>query len=179
MNKDWGTQILDKWASQGCRPEVDRRLGYRLSLTAASLPTSLPRGTTFLAQVFLSNTGWAAPISNRPVQLGLRNTSTGSVSYLPFRGVSTKAWYPGTSIPLAERFGVASPGKYALVLRLPDASPALAGPKALDPLDPESTASLQRAARQPERLEHSQGLQRVGADSDPYVTSIIGRMRVT
>ncbi len=46
MNKDWGTQILDKWASQGCRPEVDRRLGYRLSLTAASLPTSLPRGTT-------------------------------------------------------------------------------------------------------------------------------------
>ena len=27
MNKDWGTQILDKWASQGCRPEVDRRLG--------------------------------------------------------------------------------------------------------------------------------------------------------
>lgn len=140
MNKDWGTQILDKWASQGCRPEVDRRLGYRLSLTAASLPTSLPRGTTFLAQVFLSNTGWAAPISNRPVQLGLRNTSTGSVSYLPFRGVSTKAWYPGTSIRLAERFGVASPGKYALVLRLPDASPALAGPKALDPLDPESTA---------------------------------------
>ena len=66
MNKDWGTQILDKWASQGCRPEVDRRLGYRLSLTAASFPTSVPRGTTFLAQVFLSNTGWAAPISNRP-----------------------------------------------------------------------------------------------------------------
>jgi hypothetical protein len=139
LNKDWGVPVLEKWAAQGCRAEVDRRLGYRLSLVGASFPTSIPRGTTFLGQVIIRNTGWAAPISNRPVQLGLRNTATGSVSYLPFRGATPKTWYPGTSTTLAEQFGVINPGTYELVLRLPDASPALAGPKPLDPLDPEAT----------------------------------------
>jgi uncharacterized protein DUF4832/uncharacterized protein DUF4874 len=140
INKDWGIPIINKWTTGGCRDEIDRRLGYRLSLAGASFPTSIPRGSTFLGQVVITNTGWAAPISNRPVQLGLRNTATGSVSYLAYTGVNLKSWYPGSSVTLAQHFGVINPGTYELVLRLPDASSSLSGPKPLDKLDPDSTA---------------------------------------
>ena len=54
--------------------------------------------------------------------------------------MNLKSWYPGSSVTLAQQFGVTNPATYELVLRLPDASPKLWGPKPLDPLDPDSTA---------------------------------------
>jgi hypothetical protein len=44
------------------------------------------------------------------VQLGLRNTHTGSVSYLAYTEVNLKSWYPGSSVTLAQQFGVIYPG---------------------------------------------------------------------
>jgi hypothetical protein len=115
------------WATEGCMPEIAKRLGYRLSLAGTSFPTSVPRGQTFLAQVFIHNSGWAAPIANRPVQLVLRKAGTTGTA-VAFTGATPKTWYPGTTTLVAGQFGIPTfmtPGTYEVLLRLPDSDPAL------------------------------------------------------
>lgn len=134
-----GGDALMKWGTQGCRSQVNNRLGYRLSLAGALFPSSVQRGQQFLAQVFIRNTGWSAPLSNRPVQLVLRKVGTTSLMSLPFPGANLRTWHPGTSTLLAAQFGVGSstsPGNYELLLRLPDPSVELRAPVLSDPQNP-------------------------------------------
>lgn len=140
LSNGQGASTRDKWAAQGCKAQVERTLGYRLSLVGTSFPASVPRGQTFLAQVVIKNSGWAAPIANRPVQLVLRNTLTKAESVLPFTSAHPKTWYPGRSVLITSQFGIGtgtSQGNYELLLRLPDADPNRRSAVTLDdPADP-------------------------------------------
>ena len=42
LSNGQGASTRDKWAAQGCMPQVERSLGYRLSLVGASFPASVP-----------------------------------------------------------------------------------------------------------------------------------------
>jgi hypothetical protein len=142
LSNGQGAWTRDNWAAEGCMPLIEKSLGYRLSLAGASFPASVPRGQTFLAQVFIRNTGWAAPIANRPVELVLRKVGTTTESSRPFTGARPKTWYPGTSTLISGQFGIGrsmARGTYKLLLRLPDSDPALRTKRDVDPLDPQGT----------------------------------------
>jgi hypothetical protein len=128
LNQDYSVNVIDKWHTQGCKPEIDQRLGYRFSLVGSLFPTSIKRGSTFLVQIAIRNTGWATPFNFRPVFLVLRNIATGTVSKLRL-DTDPRRWQAGTSVLIAQNVGIPASfhaGAYELLLSLPDVAPSLA-----------------------------------------------------
>ncbi len=127
LNNDYESTVLNSWSNAGCRPEIDRRLGYRFSLVSATLPTTASRGSVLSVSLALKNEGFAAPYNPRGVELVLRHTSTGAVHRLPLSS-DPRRWAPGTTTTVSQ--GVTLPsslpsGSYAVLLNLPDPTASL------------------------------------------------------
>eukprot|EP01027_Heterolobosea_sp_BB2_P000959 GEZU01001439.1.p1 GENE.GEZU01001439.1~~GEZU01001439.1.p1 ORF type:complete len:331 (-),score=74.89 GEZU01001439.1:489-1481(-) len=135
LNKDYNPQVLRGFETGGCMDEIKARLGYRISLVQFSVSTGfITQGATFDYELQVQNTGFAAPINPRILELALFNASDEAVSLdnavatwvLPH---DARFWIPelgvvslsgqltmGSSVPV---------GKYKLYLRLADAAPTL------------------------------------------------------
>lgn len=127
LNRDYRPEVLASWAEGGCLAEVEMRLGYRLSLASSLFPATVDRGSTFLAQIQVRNSGWSALHNPRPVWLVLRNTATGAKIRVRLTG-DPRRWAAGTTTDIAQQVGVPStlaPGTYELLLSLPDPTPTL------------------------------------------------------
>ncbi|ATB33200.1 DUF4832 domain-containing protein [Melittangium boletus] len=127
LNTDYEPTVLNGWASGGCRPEIDRRLGYRFSLVSATFPATATRGAAMPVAFEIKNEGWASPFNPRSVELVLRHTTSGAVHRLPL-SVDPRRWAPGTTTTVSQ--GVTLPaslpsGTYALLLNLPDPAASL------------------------------------------------------
>ena len=104
--------------------EIDQRLGYRLLLESAELPSAVKPGGSFTLTAKLKNQGFAAPFNPRPVFLVLRGNGTTLSVQLP--EAEPRRWLTGADLVARLRLpSQLSPGKYALSLWLPDASPTL------------------------------------------------------
>jgi hypothetical protein len=126
INREFHEGVLQSW--QPCMPEMERRLGYRLSLVSASLPLAVRPGGSFTLRVEIENGGFAAPINARPVLVVLRGPD--GERTVPLPGVDVRRWLSGAV--LRARLRVPSnvpPGGYRLALRLPDAAPQLQKPE--------------------------------------------------
>jgi hypothetical protein len=129
LNQDYHPAVIAKWIAQSAKPEVERRLGYRFSFSASSIPTTAASGTTMTASVTVRNTGWATPFNFRPVYLVLRNTQTHKLFVTGLK-TDPRRWTAGASSVVSLSVGIPAnldPGQYDVLLNLPDASPALAG----------------------------------------------------
>jgi hypothetical protein len=125
INDQYHPSVLATWDSEGCRPEIERRLGPRLALTTADFPEAVKPGGSFTVNIELSNSGFAAPTNARPVRLVLQGGEQRLVADFE---ADVRRWTPG-SHALAARFRVPSnlaEGDYRLALWLPDAAPGLA-----------------------------------------------------
>ncbi|QRO00674.1 DUF4832 domain-containing protein [Archangium violaceum] len=127
LNADYELTVLNGWTNGGCRPEIDRRLGYRFTLVSATFPGTVSRGAAMPVNIQLKNEGWAAPFNPRSVQLVLRNTSSGATYRLPL-SADPRQWAAGSTVTINQ--GVTLPatlpaGSYALLLNLPDPAPSL------------------------------------------------------
>jgi hypothetical protein len=127
LNTDYESSVLGSWTSGGCRPEIDRRLGYRFSLVSSTLPASVARGASLSVSFGIKNEGFAAPFNPRAVELVLRHTSSGATYRLPL-SADPRRWTPGTTTTVSQ--GVTVPtslptGTYALLLNLPDPASSL------------------------------------------------------
>ncbi len=120
LNQDFHPDVLSAWETAGCRSEMDQRLGYRLSLTSASIPQTVRPGGSFTLEIGLDNDGFAALTNPRPIILVLEGESERIQVVLP---ADPRAYLPGAhaiqarlQLPtnLAE-------GSYRLALWLPDA----------------------------------------------------------
>ena len=122
LNTDYHPEVISSWRSQGCLPEIENRLGYRLTLLSGTYPTSVETGQLFNFKLELENLGWAAPIKNRPVILVATNTMTGA-SYDAMLPSQIQTWIAGESIQLDYEICTTSEvqaGTYDLALFLPD-----------------------------------------------------------
>lgn len=131
LNRDYQPDVIAGWQSGGCFDEVQRWLGYRLTLVDGVYANAVRAGAGFSVSLRLRNEGWAAPFNPRPLELWLRHTSTG-VTYSQTLPVDPRFWLAdaGTTYPVNYTFVTPADmptGDYELLLKLPDPAPSLAG----------------------------------------------------
>jgi Domain of unknown function (DUF4832) len=129
MNQDYHPDAVEKWGTQSCKPNIDRRLGYRFSLVGSQFPTSVQRGSAFPVKITIRNTGWAAPFNQRPVYLVLRKTAPKAAFKAKLTTADPRRWQAGPTVhQVAENVLVPASlpaGAYELLLSLPDAANSL------------------------------------------------------
>jgi hypothetical protein len=128
LHEGYNADVIAKWKTQGCFPEIQARLGYRLQLQNATLSTTAHVSGSISVAFNIVNTGFASLYNARPVQLILRNTSTGAVVRLPMNA-DPRLWLPGSTIAVNQTLTLPSTipaGTYAMLLAMPDASSSLA-----------------------------------------------------
>ncbi|MGY1735341.1 DUF4832 domain-containing protein [Geodermatophilus sp. SYSU D00684] len=124
LNADFHRGVLDSWGEDGLATAA-RSLGHRLRLVSGSFPGTARPGQTVSLVLTLTNDGWAAPLSDRPVQVVFRQGGQTVAVPVP---VQVRSLTPGTSRTFALDVAVpTAPGPWALALALPDAAPSLAG----------------------------------------------------
>ena len=127
LNSDYHRGVLRVWTEGGCMPEIQRRLGYRFRLLESRIPPRVKPGAALAVSFRVTNEGWANLYNPRPVELVLRNQSTGKTYTLPVPE-DPRRWMPGEVLQVVVEGGVpaqAAPGAYDVLLRLPDAAPGL------------------------------------------------------
>lgn len=130
LNIGYNTDVYDRWKLSGHFDEIARRLGYRLRLASATMPTGLVPGTSATFQFNVVNDGFAAPFAPRTVKLVLRN---GALVVKINLKADWRKWLPGATLIVTEivAIPISMPvGTYEVLLEFPDHYPSLAG----DPL---------------------------------------------
>jgi len=126
INSQFYQGDLDRWKTEGCYDEIDRRLGYRFELVQASLPKSVKPGGRFVLEVSLKNVGFGALYNPRPVFLVLEGGGTRHEVQL--NGVDPRSWAPGetSTVSVHLELPADSTGTKSLALWLPDATSSIA-----------------------------------------------------
>jgi hypothetical protein len=125
INEEYNQTVISRWTAGGCRADIDKKLGYRIVLTSGSAPKEVKPGGSFTLKLGISNVGWAAMMTPRPVILVLESAAGQRLeAVLP---VDPRMWLPGAH-EITVRLRVPAnlvPGTYRLALWLPDMAQGL------------------------------------------------------
>ena len=125
LNIEYNRQVHNVWKNGGCWDEVERRLGYRLSL--ADVYHSTPKAGEDLNVVLqIKNSGFAAPMNGRGFELVLVD-GNGSKTVYGFDDVDPRYWFAGRTVNIDKvvKIPAGASGKCTLYLNLPDPKPTL------------------------------------------------------
>lgn len=131
LNAGFHSGVLNRWRDQGCYDEISRRLGYRLGLVSGAVTESASPGDSITVDLRMRNDGFGKVYNPRPIDIVLRNTSTGATRalravadarrILPLAGETR-------DLQLSVRLPSDLPtGDYEVLLALPDFDSSLAG----------------------------------------------------
>ena len=118
--------VYTAWKNSGHYDQIARRLGYRVRLNSATLPTTLNAGDTFSMSMSLTNDGAARLVNPRLVEIILRNQATGAKHVMNITpGLDVRAWLPGSAetktLTLTSTLSTNLPaGVYDILLNFPD-----------------------------------------------------------
>ena len=122
----WKKNILPTYGNDPEESEfnrISRKLGYRLRLIDATLPTEVKAGKKITFSANLSNDGYAGIIKSRPIFLVFDN---GSNRYdIELKNVDVRMWLSGNNSLSAQTIKLPHEmvsGKYKVAMWLPDAS---------------------------------------------------------
>lgn len=125
LNADYLAEVNERWETEGCMPEIQRRLGYRFELQSVQHSERVRPGGVLRLAITLKNQGFAAPFNERPVFVVLEGASRVVArltfdprQFLPEKGPITLASFVRVPASLA-------PGQYRVALWLPDADERL------------------------------------------------------
>ncbi len=127
LNKDYNEEVLAGWETDGCMPEIKKRLGYRFVLLEATLPDSLQPGAAFRLDFSLYNHGFASPYNPRLLEIILRNTQDQS-TYRLVTAADPRFWHPEDTVCVHIEGGIPPDlpeGAYRVFLHLADPVQAL------------------------------------------------------
>lgn len=127
LHRDYNTDVLNSWKEDGVYDEVVRRLGYRLALDSAVLPLKTKAGKDFEATFQLHNSGFAAPMNKRDVELVFVSVDDPEKKYVYPQKEDPRFWLPGEehTFTLSCKLDAEMKGDYKLFLNLPDPYPSL------------------------------------------------------
>ena len=118
--------FVSQFRNIGNYDEIMRRLGYRFVLVGAKIPQQIKASENVVLEITVRNEGFASLFNPRPMDLILRNRSSGNVIRLPL-GDRTATYDARKFLPLAgetrtillQALGVAMPqGSYDVLLHL-------------------------------------------------------------
>ncbi len=125
LNGRFNDEVNQRWRDEGCMPEIQKRLGYRLEMRRGQLSERVAPGGLLRVEFTLANVGYAAPFNARPVRLVLDGATRTYVDlpvdwrrFAPEQGEITVSAMLRLPASLA-------PGSYRVALWLPDAAAAL------------------------------------------------------
>ena len=127
LNKDYNTDVLNQWVSEGCMEEIKRRLGYRFRLLDAVLADSVRPGGILPIRFRIVNEGFANPYNPRNLEFVIRNKKTGR-RYRVITHEDPRFWQAGDTVEVQLETGIPSSideGSYALLMHLADPIKAL------------------------------------------------------
>jgi hypothetical protein len=127
INVEYHPGVIARWQSDGCLDEVRRRLGFRLRLLSAVLPTEVREERPLTIEATVANSGFAAPYNPRDVELVLRRNGSGTLHRLAL-AVDPRFWLGGETHVLSGTVTLPpaiEAGSYQMLLNLPDPEPAL------------------------------------------------------
>ena len=122
LNMDYHPQVISSWRNEGCLDDVEKKIGYRLTLKRGIYPEIVQVGDPFSVQFEIENFGWSAPIKNRPLRLIAVNKASGK-HYQADLPALLQTWEASSSISLDYSVCTSAEmpvGEYELVLHLPD-----------------------------------------------------------
>lgn len=121
LNSEYNGKVYTKWRNEGCYEEVERRLGYRLSLYDVFQTPSPAAGSDFRLALKIRNTGWAAPMNPRAVEIILVD-GNGNKTVYALDDVDPRYWFAGERHILDKtiKLPADASGKCILYLNLPD-----------------------------------------------------------
>ena len=122
LNRDYYRKILSTWRTDGKFDEIMRRLGYRLALDKAVLSEKPLAGQKFEAWFSLHNSGFAAPMNKRDLELVFVSVSDPNKKFVYPQTEDPRFWLPGGQhvFTLSCTLDPAMQGEYNLYLNLPD-----------------------------------------------------------
>lgn len=126
MNAGYQPEVIERWKADGCWDTIRRRLGYRLTLTGASVVEEIRPGGLLDLDVRLLNRGFASMYNRRPVFVVLQGDSATYGMELP--DVDLRRLEPSETLSISVRARLPATvpeGAYRLALWLPDANEAL------------------------------------------------------
>jgi hypothetical protein len=124
LNMDYNNEVNNDWVTGGCMDNIKKRLGYRFALTSGSYSTKLDEDDKISIKLTIENSGFTSPFKARPVQLILRNTTSGEVVVRTLK-TDVRRWFPGTNTVEEVLDGGLKAGTWALYLNLPDAATSI------------------------------------------------------
>lgn len=125
LNIEYNRKVHNVWKDGGCWDEVERRLGYRLSF--ADVYHSVPAaGEDFNIVLQIKNTGFAAPMNGRAVELVLVD-GNGVKTVYELNDIDPRYWFAGRTVNIDKVIKIPedAAGKCSLYLNLPDPKPTL------------------------------------------------------
>ena len=126
LNSEYHGGVLGRWRTDKCMPEIERRLGYRLSLTDVYNDKAATAGQDFRVVLKLKNSGFSAPINPRGVELVLVD-GNGKRTVYEQKDVDPRYWFAGETVTLDRiiKIPADATGECTLYLNLPDPKPTL------------------------------------------------------
>lgn len=126
LNSAYHGGVLTRWRTDGCMPEIERRLGYRLSLTDVYNDKTAAAGQDFRVVLKLKNSGFSAPINPRGVELVLVD-GKGKKTVYEQNDLDPRYWFAGQEVVIDRlvKIPADATGECTLYLNLPDPKPTL------------------------------------------------------
>lgn len=128
LNFAYHPDVLALWDAQGCMQAIKQRLGYRLRLLMAEMPTQARAGERWIVTLSLINEGFASPYNPRGLEIILRRNDV--IHRFELNGQQDpRFWLPDSGV-ISFALDVVLPadlavGRYEVLLALPDPQPTL------------------------------------------------------
>ncbi len=125
LNSEYNNDVNNDWQDGGCMAEIQRNLGYRFVMEQGTYAATATPGQAFDFSLRVRNVGFAAPYNARPLEVVLRNTSSGNTYRLPLggRAADVRFWSPERTTTITTSVDLpanVTEGRYELLLNLPD-----------------------------------------------------------
>ncbi len=127
LNRDYHPDVINGWKTNGCWPEIQRRLGYRFQLLNAQLQNEVRPGGSLLSEFTIFNEGFASPYNPRNCELVIRDQAT-QVEYTLISLEEPRWWMAGDAANVSIIGGIPEgipEGSYSMFLYLSDPMPTL------------------------------------------------------
>ena len=121
LNCGYNNAVNNDWQTNGCMMNIRKKFGYRFVLKELKYPKTVKAGGSITFSLTVINIGYASPFNERPVNLILKNRSTGQEIVYPLN-TDIRKWFTGTKkhdFSVATNASIAV-GTYDMYLSMPD-----------------------------------------------------------